>query len=1433
MRPHRPITFRRAASAVAATITCAVIGAALVPPAVAAEPPAAVTAAAVDAAHDLVTAVTSNFANAGTTEDIEKLRDRDGSTKWYARNSGQPTTANPVYAIYTLSAPTTVTGYTITSANDSQERDPSAWTLLGTNDAAAVSNAASSSWVAVDSRSGETFAGRFQRNTYAAKSAASYAYYQLRVTGNRANSATADNNKKLQLADWTLLGTANATRLVGPGTTWRYWENADPADATTDPAGGASDRTAWSEPGFALGSGWKSASASFGAKAGTVGPLDGGYTATTLLKHYLSGTSAPVVPSYFFRTDISLTATDVSSIAGLYGGIVYDDTATVYVNGARVTGWNDASVTSNTAQLSFSGATDPARQLFFVPASMLRAGVNTVAVEIHQCNATSSDVYFDMPFLTAASDYLSLPFTPSELGASYSSDSVGTAPDGSDYFTYLLNGFADLRANHPEIVADNAVLPAGTTPVAANDLGVIAVNNAAANDPAKLSQALTDADGSPYVTMADGLGNVLGPLYSAALKAGELPKTTAILGGMAEKGRDHEPAKAAYSYKRPYNRLGYTSGGNCDSTFVGTGRIVKSSNGSYSGLCTNGSFPSGHSNHGYVQGTTLATLLPELAPQILLRTSEYGNNRLVLGFHYPLDVMGGRIAGQNTVQQRWSDPAFRDLLEQAQAELESVLGAACRAAGHSGDVETCAQGDGSLPTDAQAVQTYTNRLTYGFPATYATGVAEIVPDGASDLLLTTFPELTAAQRASVLRMTAIDSGFALDKTRNGQASWQRIDLAAAMTAVVTFGDDGAMFVDGEPVDGPHALPAITLGAASVVAGASIDVHGTGFAAGEVVTVSVTSGPDTIASGVATATGAGALSSTIAIPAGTAAGTYDVTAVGSVSAAPATAALEVTAAPHVWTPSLTAPAGVQVGEAVVVTGGGFAPDEQVTVTFGASSTTVPATPTGGFETSFLAPGEPGTYTARALGATSAVPATVDVVVTARPVVYEPSISAPAAVGAGEPVEVSGSGFAPHETVALRLGAASQEAVATATGDFVAVLVAPDVAGSYVLTATGSVSAKPVTASVVVTTAPVVWAPVVHAPASATVGRSIALSGSGFAPGEQVTITFGSLVTGLRASSEGTFTVQLPVPTANGVYVVTATGETSRTPSTSSVSVTGAPTVYDPRVSAPATVAFGSPFTVSGTGFAAGEHVAVSVGATHVTVTASTAGAVSAVVRERLAVGNHTVSVRGSVSALTRTTTVAVVKAAAKVTLAASTTATGYGRKVTLRATIAPSAATGAVQFYDGFRKLGGRVTVSGGVARTTVTTLAVGPHKVRAAYLGSGSYAGATSSTVTIRVVKAKVSSVKVSGKAFVRGSRPVVTVRVGALDSGARAAGKVSITVGGTKVVTVSLKASQTSVTVRLPRAYSSSVRVKATFTPTSTATVASASSSTVTIRTR
>jgi hypothetical protein len=800
-----------------------------------------------DAVHALVSSVATNFPNSTSgSEHIESLMDRDPSTKWYTGSGNQPTSATPIYAIYTLSSTAEVTAYSLTSGNDAPERDPKDWTVLGSNSESAATNADDTSWSLVDTRSGQTFAARGQRSVFAAKAPASYRYYQLRVTANLANSSTSSNNKKFQLADWTLRGgeAGHASTLLTSSTTWAYLE-----DGTVDPADGAADRSTWTRVGAQLPGTWKTAPGPFGAKNGSATPnLGANFPVTTVLKYYLDGTTTPTVPAYFFRFTFDLDQTALASIRSLYGTLAHDDAATVFINGTAVADF--PGTTPPTTNLSYGGnnGTDPAVEALLLSAKPLRVGENVISVELHNVNATSSDVYFSMPTLAAASEAIPEPFTTAETSATYRSSTVS-----SDFFTKLLTGFDDVK-NSATVVAPNSSGPGndGTaTLAAANDRVERAINNGGAGtEPektAKRAQAVNDADNAAYLAMTDALGSVLGPIYRSALQTGQLPKTKWLLDNVENSSYEaaNNAAKAAYGYKRPMNRLGFTTGGTCSGgSFTGTtGWIVPNygSTSGYDGLCTQGSFPSGHTLHGYTAGTVMATVLPELAPQFLYRASEYGNNRLLLGFHYPMDVMAGRIVGQASVANRWSDASFRSLLTQATAELRTVLGTECAELGHSTDLVECAEAGSNLTSDSAALESYTDRLSYseyttadgvvhtdGFPVVFddEKDAPLIVPEGAAELLRTTFPELTDAQRALVIQATAVPGGYALDKTKDDQPSWQRVNLLAAMDATVTTDSRGNLIVNGVNAGGgttpssDATLRALTVNGATVAGFAS-------------------------------------------------------------------------------------------------------------------------------------------------------------------------------------------------------------------------------------------------------------------------------------------------------------------------------------------------------------------------------------------------------------------------------------------------------------------------------------------------------------------------------------------------------------------------------------------------------------------------------------
>lgn len=783
-----------------------------------------------DSIHDLVTGVTTNYPNSGSaSENIESLRDRNPATKWYAGTGNYPTVANPIWAIYTLSSSAVATGYSITSGNDAPERDPKNWTVLGSNNADAASNSTHASWVEIDNRSNASFDSRRQRAIYSANNSTAYKYYQLRVTANRAGSSTADNNTKFQISDWTLrTGTPGySPNIISGATTWSYLE-----DGTIDPAGGDTvDRTKWTRVGATLPGTWKSAAGPFGAKrdgANATPNVGANFPVNTLLKYFLSYTDNAnyvTVPAYFFRYEFELDQAAVNSIKGLYGTLVHDDAATVFVNGEPVADFPGTNVPTGNLGYGGNNDGDPAtKQLLFPTTDLLQVGTNVISVELHNVNATSSDVYFAMPSLAATSDTVAVPFTPAELAAAYPSDVQPVGDTHPDYFINQLLNYSDLEAHHPNILSNNkqngpVYTGGGTIPrteglVSANDRVTVTINNVAATDGTmqaeKRAQANADNSGFSTQRMSNGLGTVLGPIFDQALTSGELPKTYWLLNGRIEVGRDHEPAKAYYDSKRPFNRLGFINAsdnpcggsGSLQGTYTGAGRIEKTLTTSY-GLCDNGSLPSGHTNHGFAQGTALATLLPELSPQIMYRASEYGNSRIVLGYHYALDVMTGRMAGNATAAQRWDDPAFADLLEQAKVEIHDVLSAKCVAAGHDADVRACAE-EGDLLTDQEALDIYQDRMTYSAYLTadgvrHTDGFTRVydenrylpinMPAEAPAILKSAYPDLTTAERATILRATALEGGWAFDRTADGGESWQRLNFAAAMAANVTRSGD--------------------------------------------------------------------------------------------------------------------------------------------------------------------------------------------------------------------------------------------------------------------------------------------------------------------------------------------------------------------------------------------------------------------------------------------------------------------------------------------------------------------------------------------------------------------------------------------------------------------------------------------------------------------
>lgn len=206
------------------------------------------------------------------------------------------------------------------------------------------------------------------------------------------------------------------------------------------------------------------------------------------------------------------------------------------------------------------------------------------------------------------------------------------------------------------------------------------------------------------------------------------------------------------------------------------------------------SFPSGHTTYGYMGSLLLAQLVPERYQQMIARASEYGNDRILMGAHYTMDVLGGRtLATYDLAHLLANDPAYvgrtlkrapvindyQAALKAAKADVTAALEAAC------GDtIRACAEDDISRFSNAAMNQAfYASTQTYGLPVVYPdqaradVDVGKIAPE-AGYLLTNAFPSLTLEEADRILTETLGPGGGFLD---NGSAFgvYSRLDLYAA------------------------------------------------------------------------------------------------------------------------------------------------------------------------------------------------------------------------------------------------------------------------------------------------------------------------------------------------------------------------------------------------------------------------------------------------------------------------------------------------------------------------------------------------------------------------------------------------------------------------------------------------------------------------------
>ena len=133
-------------------------------------------------------ALSVNLENgAGSTggEGSAKVVDNDFTTKFLI-NPYQ----NNFYMQLAFPQPQQVASYTLTSGDDAPGRDPKDWKFSGSTDG--------STWVDLDTRTGETFASRRLVKTYSFKNTVPYKFYRISISAIGSGSL-------FQLTEWRVI----------------------------------------------------------------------------------------------------------------------------------------------------------------------------------------------------------------------------------------------------------------------------------------------------------------------------------------------------------------------------------------------------------------------------------------------------------------------------------------------------------------------------------------------------------------------------------------------------------------------------------------------------------------------------------------------------------------------------------------------------------------------------------------------------------------------------------------------------------------------------------------------------------------------------------------------------------------------------------------------------------------------------------------------------------------------------------------------------------------------------------------------------------------------------------------------------------------------------------------------------------------------------
>ena len=182
----------------------------------------------------------------------------------------------------------------------------------------------------------------------------------------------ANANVGFKFTGWTVTTRSNETiSLVSPGSAWKYFDQGTLPSAT------------WTLPSY-NDVAWSQGNAQLGYSPDE-------FDEATVVS-YGPDANNKYITTYFRR---SFDLTDTVGLSGIAASALFDDGIVVYLNGAEVYRNNMPDGAINNGTLALTAIAENVYYSFTIPKGILKVGSNTWAIEVHQANATSSDISFE------------------------------------------------------------------------------------------------------------------------------------------------------------------------------------------------------------------------------------------------------------------------------------------------------------------------------------------------------------------------------------------------------------------------------------------------------------------------------------------------------------------------------------------------------------------------------------------------------------------------------------------------------------------------------------------------------------------------------------------------------------------------------------------------------------------------------------------------------------------------------------------------------------------------------------------------------------------------------------------------------------------------------------------------------------------------------